>query len=292
MLPSVINTTLDKSPHMTILTAAYDNTVSFGTGASEGPEKIMECLHSQIEIFDRVHKQETTYKYNVALEDMGYLNEDSAEIVAKKIEAKYKLIREKCPLVFMIGGEHSVSIGALSAIKDLYIAQDVTILQIDAHLDLRNDDSDYRESPTKFAHSAVMRRAHEFGFNIITAGTRIYSKEEYEYSKKNNIQVFEWGQQVPSVSEIISSIKTKKVYLTIDADGFDPSVMPGTGTPVQGGLGWYYFFELLEALFEKEGVEIIGADFVEVAPQEDTVINEFNAAQIIYTIMGYLQKGL
>jgi agmatinase len=123
---------------------------------------------------------------------------------------------------------------------------------------------------------------------LIQIGIRTFSKYEYEYwqANKNTITVFDWNEKMPRephMSEILESIKTKKGYLSIDVDGFDPSCMPGTGTPVQGGLSWYYGLNLIGRLMEEK--EIIGADIVEVSPQKDSVITEFGAALICYKIM-------
>jgi agmatinase len=162
----------------------------------------------------------------------------------------------------------------------------MTILQIDAHCDLRKDDSDYSDNPSPLAHSTVMRHASSLGFPVVEVGVRTYSKDEYEYfnNPQNNVKVFEWGPgDKPEIEEIIKSIKTKYLYITIDVDGFDPSVMPGTGTPVQGGLKWWYGIKLIEKLVEK--FNLVGADIVEVSPIPDSVLTEYGAAQLVYTII-------
>jgi len=184
-----------------------------------------------------------------------------------------------------LGGEHSVSIGVFQALAEKYNSKDVTILQIDAHCDLRKDDSDYSPSPSPLAHSTVMRHASELGFPIVQIGIRTYSKDEYEYfsNKKNNITVFEWNKVVIPVEKILKSIKTKYIYITIDVDGFDPAYMPGTGTPVPGGISWYYGVDLIEKAIAKS--ELIGADIVEVSPVPDSVLTEYSAAQLVYTII-------
>jgi len=185
----------------------------------------------------------------------------------------------------MLGGEHTVSFGALEAIAKKENPKDITILQIDAHQDLRDNNSDYDKNYDKFAHSCVMRRIHELGFPIVQVGIRTYSKYEYEYWQKNRktITVFEWNKKQTSISKILKSIKTKKIYITVDVDGFDPAYMPGTGTPVQGGLNWYYGLDLIEKAIDEKN--LVGADIVEVSPQNDSVLTEFGAALICYKIM-------
>jgi agmatinase len=190
----------------------------------------------------------------------------------------------------MLGGEHTISFGALEAISKKENPKDITILQIDAHQDLRGDNCDYDEKCEKFAHSCTMRRIHELGFPIVQVGIRTYSKYEYEYwqKNKNTITVFQWNKKEIPIEKILKSIKTKKIYLTVDIDRFDPAHMPGTGTPVQGGLNWYYGLDLIKEVIEKK--ELIGADIVEVSPQRDSVLTEFGAALICYKIMTHKFK--
>ena len=130
-----------------------------------------------------------------------------------------------------------------------------------------------------------MRRIHELGFPVVQVGIRTYSKYEYEYWQKNKktITVFDWTKDKPSVDEILKSIKTKKIYITFDVDGFDPAYMPGTGTPVQGGLKWKYGIKLIKKAINTK--ELIGADIVEVSPMRDSVLTEYGAAQLAYDII-------
>ena len=129
-----------------------------------------------------------------------------------------------------------------------------------------------------------MRRAYEFGFNIIQVGIRSYAKEEYEFFKSNPITVFEWGlEKIPTIQEIIKSIKTKKVYIEIDIDGIDPAHLPATGTPVQGGLEWWYTIDLLNEIVKTK--DVIGLGILEVAPIEHDVRTEYGAAQLCYNII-------
>jgi agmatinase len=132
-----------------------------------------------------------------------------------------------------------------------------------------------------------MRRAIDFGFKTVQIGIRDYSREEYEFAQENNLKIFEWGLDAgnASVDEIIASIETEDVYLTIDIDGLDPSVMPATGTPVPGGLDWNYASKLIRELSIKKNV--ISADIVEVAPRDGDVLTQYAAAQMCYNIISY-----
>lgn len=285
MTRSIINENNLEKADVVLLSAPYEKTASFHKGTVNGPSAVIKCLDTQIEFFDRKFKTEVVDFVKVAHQGLANLEQFSpAETLQKIKEASQKLI-EGNKFVFLLGGEHSVSIGIFQSLAKKYNPKDVTVLQIDAHCDLRKDDSDYSDEPSSLAHSTVMRHASELGFPIVQVGIRTYSKDEYEYfsDKKNNITVFEWEKTMIPVEKILESIKTKYLYLTIDVDGFDPSYMPGTGTPVQGGLSWYYGIDLIEKAIAKS--ELIGADIAEVSPIEGSVLTEYGAAQLCYIII-------
>ena len=287
MVKTIINEKNINKADVVFVSAAYEKTASFKKGTAGGPKKIIECLNHQIEFFDRKFKVEVINFVKTAHLDLGNLQKLSPLGVLKKIEDNCKKLVVKNKFIFLLGGEHAVSLGHYRALAKKYNPKDVTILDIDAHCDLRNDDSDYNnKNPSPLAHSTVMRRASELGYNIVQVGVRTYSIDEYKYwnNKKNRVKVFEWGMDdKPKIEQILKSIKTKNVYLSIDVDGFDPSVMPGTGTPVQGGLKWKYGVGLIESLISK--FHLIGADIVEVSPERETVLTEYGAAQLAYTII-------
>lgn len=271
-----------------LLTVGYDRTASHRKGAVDGGMAMVNALHEDVEFFDRYTKMDTGYEHKIAHEDMGNLNDLYPEDMVERVKQTYKNIfskKERFPV--LLGGEHSISIGAFQAIAELENPKDITILQIDAHPDLRNDDSNAnpdQSRPSEFAHACVMRRAYEYGFNLVQVGIRSYSKDEYEFFTNNPIQVFEWGLgKVPTIDEIISSIKTEKVYIEIDVDGIDPAYLPATGTPVQGGLEWWYAVDLLLEVVRKKNV--IGLGIMEVAPVEHDVRTEYGAAQLCYNII-------
>jgi len=285
MIKTIINTKDINKADVVLLGAPYEKTASSHKGTVNGPAKVIECLNTQIEFFDRKFKAEVAEFVNIAHINLDNLENLSPENAYQEIKKHSGDLIQKDKFVFLLGGEHSVCIGNFEALSEKYNPKEITILQIDAHCDLRNDDSDYSEEPSKYAHSAVMHRASELGYNIVQVGIRTYSKEEYEYfsNPENNIKVFEWNKEIIPVAEILKSITTKYLYITLDVDGFDPACMPGTGTPVQGGLSWYYGLDLIEQAISKS--ELIGADIVEVSPIADSVLTEYGAAQLIYTII-------
>ena len=285
-MDGIINEQNIEKADVVIIQAGYEKTASSHKGTVHGPRKVVECLNTQIEFFNRKYKINTTDFVKIGLsKEMNIENFTPIEVKDYIKEVSLENI-QKNKFVFLLGGEHSVSLGHLEALSEKYNPKEVTILQIDAHCDLRNDDSDYNpKDPSIFAHSTIMRRANELGYNIVQVGIRTYSKEEHYYfsNKKNHVTVFEWGEKIPNISKILKTIKTKYIYISIDIDGFDPSVMPGTGTPVQGGLKWWYGVQLLEKAVKK--FELIGADIVEVLPTPHTVLTEYGSAELCYRII-------
>ena len=287
MTDSIFNTKNTNDADVVIISAPYEKTASSRKGTRNGPKQVMKMLHSKLELFDRTYKQEPSKKIKIGEKNLGNINTLTPEKAVQKIKTEYRKLIAKNKFVFLLGGEHTVSLGALRALREKVNPKNVTILQIDAHCDLRDDDGDYNAKPNKLAHSSVMRRAHELGYNLVQVGVRTYYKDEYKYfiNPKNKIKVFEWGKKEVPTSEILKSIKTKYLYISIDVDGFDPAYMPGTGTPVPGGLSWYYGMELIEKAIKKSN--LLGADIVEVSPMRDSVLTEYGAAQLCYSIIAH-----
>lgn len=293
-IDSIVNCQNIDAADIVLMTVGYDRTASHRKGAVGGGNAIIKCLHEDIEFFDRFSKTEPGYDFNFYHHDVGNINHLLPEEMVDAVEQEYLGMGNK--FTFILGGEHSVSIGAFKALSQKLDPKDVTILLIDAHPDLRHDDVNANPDqtrPSTYAHCAVLRRAHEFGFKEVQVGVRSYAREEYEYwnNHSDTITVFEWlpGDK-PSVEEILASIKTSKIYIEIDVDGIDPAFMPATGTPVQGGLEWDYTLTLLQKAIER--FEVVGAGLLEVAPRADDVRTEYGAAQLCYNICSqYLLKN-
>lgn len=271
-----------------IICAPYEKTASSRKGTLYGPKKIIECLESKLEFFSRDYLNETCARVVISTLPECDLTSCTPEQALEIVQQTSTSVLNKDKFPILLGGEHSVSLGLLQALGKKYNPQDVTILQIDAHCDLRDSDADYSNNPSRLAHSCVMRRSHELGYRLVQVGIRTYSSDEYQYftTNKDTISVFQWGRGVaPSIGQILQNIKTTYVYLTIDVDGFDPAHMPGTGTPVQGGLEWWYGLDLIKSLIQAH--TLIGADVVEVSPMQDSVLTEYGAAQLVYDIISH-----
>lgn len=270
-----------------LLGAGYDRTSSFGKGADRGPQAVIECIKKQLEFTDRITGFEPLEALKTCYLDLGKLNKLSPEEMILRVKTKYMQLLEKEKFVVLLGGEHSVSNGAFQAWSERVRPSDVTVLQIDAHLDLRNDDTDFEDPPHgRYSHCTVMRRALDLGFRTVQVGIRTYDSVEMSFAREKGLAVFQWGLgDVPGIREILEACPTEKVYLSVDVDGIDPAHMPATGTPVQGGLAWWYAVDLLHAVCTSKTV--IGADIVEVAPRPYDVLTEYGAAQLCFNIIAH-----
>jgi agmatinase len=281
-----INCSDPTGANVVVLCAPYDRTASFLKGTVKGPAAIVDSLKYQMETFDRFAGAMPSPERKTALVELKNLNRCSPSVMVNRVKQEYEKHMGHA-FILMLGGEHSVTTGALRALAAGNNPREITICQVDAHLDLRPDDSDYNDSPHgEFAHCTVMRRAFDLGFKCVQIGIRAYGKEEMDFARDNSIKVFEWGRgPVPAPDDIVKSITTDLVYLTLDVDGIDPAHMPATGTPVQGGLEWYYTFELLKGIFKNKNV--IGADVVEMSPRPYDVVTEYGAAQLCYSMLAF-----
>jgi len=176
----------------------------------------------------------------------------------------------------MLGGEHSISLGAVQAFAQS--EKEFSVLHLDAHADLRDE-----FEGTKYSHTCVMRRIREL-VPAVSVGVRSLSKEEAQSIKRNKWPVF--GTKFDE-EKIISQLEKDKVYLTIDVDVFDPAIMPATGMPEPGGLDWEQLLSLLRAVSKKR--KIIGLDIVELNPLlTSSPAPAFTSAKLAYGLLGYV----
>jgi agmatinase len=275
-----------KDADVVLLHVPYEGTISRGGGASRGPNAIAEMLRNQVELFDHILKKVTSENVKIGEKKLGISEGHSPEEMVREVEKHAHSVLSKGKFLATLGGEHTVSLGAISAAKKIH--KDITVVQIDAHADLRHDNSDYEKNPDKIntlAHSAVMRRVYELGCPLVQIGIRSLSPMEYEFIKAEELgdSIF-YAPLENSHKEIVSKCKNHKVYLTIDVDGFDPHLMPATGTPEPGGLSWDWGISFFRELFSSK--DVIGLDIVEVAPRVDDQRTEFVAAKLLYHLIG------
>jgi agmatinase len=201
-----------------------------------------------------------------------------AEMTARVAEA---MDAGATPVV--LGGDHSVALGGMTAAADRY--PDLAVLQLDAHLDLRNS---WNGSPLN--HACVMRRAvDDLELPAVFVGTRAICREELDFIRRRQIAPF-FAHHILSrpdaewIDEVVSSLP-ERVYLSFDLDALDPAVLPGTGTPEPGGLEYRQAVSLLRALGERRTV--VGADFCELAPIPGTQVSEYTAARLVAKFLVY-----
>lgn len=256
-----------------LISVPFDLTSTWQKGADKAPMAILEAS-KQIEIYDIENNYEA-YKSGIHTHNVPLDISCSEKMIdsVEKCVLSY-LNRKIFPVV--IGGEHSVAIGSVRAVNSFY--NDITVLQLDAHADLRDE---YKTS--KYNHACTMTRINEIT-SIVQVGIRSMDISEKKNIKTNNIfyandiyNSYDWIKNVLSVL-------TKNVYITFDLDVFDPSIMPSTGTPEPGGLDWYLVLKLLKEVCLNKN--LVGFDVCELCPG----INkspDLLTAKLIYKIIGY-----
>lgn len=269
-----------------ILPIPYEATTTYRRGCANGPAAILDASQ-QLECYDEELDRETGLEVGI------YTHEPIADTRnGKKIspldmlkvtqQTVIKLVNDG-KFVIAIGGEHSITSGIVAAYKQIYFDRPFTVIQIDAHGDLR-----YEYEGSIYNHACVMRRIIEMELPTLQIGIRAICKEEADLIKEKALTVFrarEIAIQPDWIEKAIASIQTKQVFLTIDLDGIDPTLIPGVGTPEPGGLNWYSLTGFLRKVFDL--YEVIGCDIMELAPINDSVVSEFTAAKLIYKLIGY-----
>ena len=261
-----------------LIPVAYDGTSTWIKGADKGPAAIIEAS-ANMELYD-IETDSEVYRRGIFTEE-----EIGGQITTREmIDAVHDAVQyylEQGKFTVVIGGEHSVSIGAIKAHARQY--EKLTILQLDAHADLRDE---YNGS--KYNHACVMARAKEF-CPIVQVGVRSMSISEKESAVESQMFLAEdIHDNTDWIKKVISRL-SDDVYITIDLDALDPSIMPSTGTPEPGGLLWYDVLTLLRMVSEKKNV--VGFDVVELCPDSSNKAPDFLAAKLIYKLLSYTLEG-
>ncbi len=265
-----------------ILQAPLEKTVSYGKGTVNGPKEILKASH-YVEFFDEELKKELCFEEGICTLEEIPLKKLSAKKAIDKIYREVKKQIDAGKFVVTLGGEHSLSAAPIKAHFEKY--KNLTILQFDAHSDLRDS---YEGS--KYSHASVMARIAEFTKKIVQVGIRAQCTEEYIFIKKNKIKTFfmrdirsnKYGKNWQK--KIVDAL-SENVYITFDVDGFDPSVIAATGTPEPGGLFWDETMNLLKQIGKNKN--IVGFDVVELAPSEYDSVSNFTTAKLVYKILNY-----
>lgn len=267
-----------ENARIVIIPVAYDGTSTWIKGADKGPAAIIEAS-ANMELYD-IETHSEVYKKGIYTEDAITGGITTREMIeATNGTVQYYLEKNKFTVV--IGGEHSVSIGSVKAHAKHYA--NLTVLQLDAHADLREE---YNGSI--YNHACVMARIKE-SCPVVQVGIRSMDSPEKDSVDKNRTFFAEdIYNNTDWIKKVISNL-SDNVYITIDLDVFDPSVMPSTGTPEPGGLLWYDVLALLKAVSDKKNV--VGFDVVELCPDDRNKAPDFMAAKLIYKLLSYKFGG-
>ena len=261
-----------------ILPVPYGKTVTFRKGTDCAPRAVLEAS-SSIELYDDELGKDT-YRIGIHTAKELEVQNLEPEVMTKEVEKKVSEVIKDSKFPVIIGGEHSVSIGAVKAMRKSY--KDLSVLVLDAHHDLRDS---YNGS--KFNHACTSRRLSEIA-PIVEVGTRSISKEEKNFLPNPNVNIFTVYDivDIPNWREKIKDTLSEDVYISIDLDVFDTSIMPSVGTPAPGGLGWYETLDLLKFIISNKN--IVGMDVTELCPVKDIVGPDVMAAKLIYRLLGYI----
>ncbi|MFW6124367.1 MAG: agmatinase [Acidobacteriota bacterium] len=258
-----------------ILPVPYDGTSSWIKGSSKGPAAIIEASN-YLELYD-IETNTCAYKKGIhTLPHLEVDNTDPPESVIKKIE--HEAQKHLSKFIVMLGGEHSITTGLVKALSKKHL--NFSVLQLDAHADSRNS---YRGS--RYNHASVMARIKDI-CPIVQVGIRSVAEEEVHsipweqtFLAKDIHDHDEW------IEEAVSKLR-EQVYVTIDLDVFETSLMPSTGTPEPGGLGWYRVLGFLKKVVERR--KIIAFDVVELCPNKNNRSPDFLAAKLVYKLLSYV----
>lgn len=266
------------APAVVLLPIPLELTVSYGGGTAAGPDALLAAT-AQVELFD----EDLGFELDARVGFRTALPWDDPQAITP--EHAYASIRryvrhwvEGDALLVALGGEHTITAPILAELKERH--GPLTIVQIDAHADLRDT---YKGSA--YSHACVAKRALDAGHRLIQVGVRALSRPEWELVQgSDEIQYF-GGQQVRTdphwferLSAVVHAVEGP-MYLTLDVDGLDPSVIPGTGTPVPGGLSYQQALDVIDLVTGRG--HLVGMDIVELAPIPGQQVSEFAAAKLL-----------
>lgn len=270
-----------------LLPIPFEATVSYGHGTVDGPAAIIDASQ-QVELYDREFDSEPALAYGVHTLPALSLPADPAAAV-DAIAAAVAKAASSGKLVVGLGGEHTISVGFGRGLLQA-LGGPLTIVQLDAHCDLRDS---YEDSP--YSHACIARRLlEEDGIEqVLQLGIRSLCPEEIGFARANPDRVRIWFSEDVHAggwqAELIQRLQGRRVYLTIDVDGLDPSIVPATGTPEPDGLTWNEALTILRTVTQH--ATVIGLDCVELAPTENLHMANFAVAKLLYKTISYVKMG-
>ncbi|PLX32442.1 MAG: agmatinase [Ignavibacteria bacterium] len=271
-----------------ILQAPYEHSVSYGGGTGGGPAAILEASH-YVEFWDEEFQRELCFDLGITTLEALRFDQLSDAAALDHITTPARELLKRGKFVVTLGGEHTVAAAAISAHLEQW--PEMTVLQIDAHSDLRES---YEGNP--YSHASVMARVLEKlpADRLVQVGIRAQCREEFERIQQDGINTF-FGWEIrqgiygQSWKERVLDACGENVYITFDVDGLDPSIMPSTGTPEPGGLYWDETIQLMKMLGKHR--RIVGFDVVELAPVPGAPAPDFLAAKLVYKMLNAAFTG-
>lgn len=270
------------SARVVILPVPYEATVTYMPGTRFGPRGILQASHF-IELYDHELDSEP---YTLGVHTLPELMLPAAGPQAALAELRQVIdvLLNAGKFVIMLGGEHSLSAPSILAHADRLAGSRLSVLQLDAHADLRTE---YDGTP--YSHASVMHQVHE-RVDLAPVGIRSLTRAERTLMREKRITAI-FAHEMESNAWIGRAVESlgPHVYITIDVDFFDPGLMPSTGAPEPGGPSWYAALKLLERVFAER--HVVGCDVVELAPIPGIVAPDFLAAKLVYKLVGFLQRA-
>ncbi len=277
-----------------VLPLPFEGTVSYGHGTAAGPNAVLRASQELEHWDEEVGFSIDTLKYHTA-PLFSPAEGDTTGTYLVRLFGQSKMLSENAGLLVSIGGEHSVTpplVRGICESKKISFA-DLTVVQFDAHADLRSEYEGMRQS-----HACAMRPLVENGARVIGVGIRSFQQDELQYAEESRrVQTFsaqklaDDPEQERNLCSTLGNLRGN-VYLTIDVDVLEVHLCPGTGTPQPGGLSWWQMLRYLRALLHQNThCKLVGIDIVETVPMLGTQVNEFVAARLLSKVLAYRFSG-
>ena len=268
-----------ETARVVILPVPYDATTSFRGGARNGPRAIIESSYN-LEDYDPELETDVS---QVGIHTAAAVEPHMAgplHMIQRVHDAVASFARQD-KLLAMLGGEHSISVGSVRALKEIY--PDLSVLYLDAHADLRDE---YMGTP--WGHASVARRIQE-QCQIVLVGVRSMSQEEHQFLSGNQVPLFPCSLEAEVVDEAehIIDCLSPNVYISVDLDVLDPAIMSAVGTPEPGGMSWASITGLIKLVAKQR--KIVGFDVTELSPEQGPTACSYTAAKLVYKLIGYSQ---
>ncbi len=279
-LESELGSETAAEPLFHLIPAPYEKSVSYGTGTAAGPAAIL-AASQQLELFDGTS---IPAEYGISTLPPLSCTGNPEKVLAEISAAVEDVLLRNRSIPVVLGGEHTVTMGALRAARQFF--DQCGVVQFDAHADLRDT---YQGS--RYSHACVMRRALDMEFPLYQIGVRSLSHEEELLRQAKDIGRLDGAAIGCGVmpDPILPADFPQNIYLTIDVDVFDPAVIPATGTPEPGGLSWYQMMQALSSVMQ--GRRVVGCDVVELAPIAGLHAPDYTVARLLYNLFGMIGRN-